>query len=61
MYSFHYQDMQSVLRFRYDNAAHKPALGFQNHKHTPEETIASSIPVLSSVLNEIAGFLIDSY
>lgn len=61
MYSFHYQDAQGMLRFRYDDAAHKPPLGFQNHKHTTEETVASSMPVLSDVLNEIFGYLTDSY
>jgi hypothetical protein len=39
MYSFHYQDAQAVLRFRYDNAAHKPDLGFQDHKHTLKTTV----------------------
>lgn len=53
MYSFHYQDAQATLRFRYDNAKHKPALGFQDHKHTPEETLASPIPDLQDVLDEI--------
>ncbi|MCR4292305.1 MAG: DUF6516 family protein [Candidatus Kuenenia sp.] len=32
-YSFHYQDKNSNLIFRYDNASHRPALGFNNHKH----------------------------
>ncbi|WP_339137442.1 MAG: DUF6516 family protein [Candidatus Electrothrix sp. GW3-4] len=52
-YSFHYQDAQTQLRFRYDNAAHKPALGFHDHKHTPEETLPSTTPHLQDVLDEI--------
>ncbi|MCI5194026.1 MAG: hypothetical protein D3915_13035 [Candidatus Electrothrix sp. AU1_5] len=52
-YSFHYQDAQAQLRFRYDNAAHKPALGFHDHKHTPDETLPSTIPHLQDVLDEI--------
>ncbi len=55
MYSFHYQDAQTTLRFRYDNAAHKPALGFHDHKHTPEKTIPSTIPSLQDVLDEIVN------
>lgn len=55
MYSFHYQDARTRLRFRYDNAKHKPALGFHDHKHTPEETVPSTIPSLQDVLNEIVN------
>ena len=53
MYAFHYQDAQTTLRFRYDNAAHKPDLGFQEHKHTPDGTIPAPIPTLQDVLAEI--------
>jgi len=55
MYSFHYQDAQAILRFRYDNAEHKPALGFQDHKHTAEETLSSPTPNLQDVLDEIVN------
>jgi len=55
MYSFHYQDAQAALLFRYDNAAHKPDLGFQDHKHTPEKIAASSKPDLPKVLDEIVN------
>lgn len=55
MYSFHYQDARMALRFRYDNANHKPALGFQDHKHTPEETVPSTVPSLQDVLDEIVN------
>jgi hypothetical protein len=53
MYAYHYQDEQAQLRFRYDNAAHKPALQFQDHKHTPQDIIPSTIPNLQDVLDEI--------
>ena len=53
MYSFHYQDAQETLRFRYDNADHKPALGFHDHKHTPLEIYSSTVPNLQEALDEI--------
>ena len=53
MYSFHYQGAQETLRFRYDNADHKPALGFHDHKHTPLEIYSSTVPNLQEVLYEI--------
>ncbi|MCP4400486.1 MAG: hypothetical protein GY801_24685 [bacterium] len=53
MYSCHYRDERVQLRFRYDNAAHKPALGFHEHKHTPQGIISSTVPNLQDVLNEI--------
>lgn len=53
MYSFHYQDAQAILRFRYDNAIHKPVLGFDDHKHTPEGIYLATIPNLCDVLDEI--------
>lgn len=53
MYSYHYQDERSQLRFRYDNAAHKPALGFHDHKHTPHGIMASTVPNVQDVLDEI--------
>lgn len=55
MYSFHYQDAQATLRFRYDNADHKPALGFHDHKHTPGEIRSATIPNLQDVLDEIVN------
>ena len=55
MYSFHYQDAHATLRFRYDNAEHKPALGFHDHKHTFEEILPSTIPNLQDVLDEIVN------
>ena len=32
-YAYQYQDSDEHLIFRYDNAAHKPALNSENHRH----------------------------
>ncbi|TWJ16697.1 toxin-antitoxin system TumE family protein [Geobacter argillaceus] len=53
-YVYHCQDIDSHLIFRYDNAAHKPALPFTCHKHTAKgEVNAADPPELSDVLDEI--------
>jgi len=53
-YVYHCQDIDSHLIFRYDNAAHKPALPFACHKHTAKgEVIAADPPELAVVLDEI--------
>ena len=52
-YSFHYQDRSSLLRFRYDNALHKPDLGFQDHKHTIHGPSPSTVPDLREILEKI--------
>jgi hypothetical protein len=53
MYTYHYQDADGRLIFRYDNAQHRPDLGFVEHKHTPDGVVASSVPTLEDVLGEI--------
>ncbi len=52
-YSFHYQDRENNLRFRYDNAKHKPDLGYTDHKHIKNKIIPSQIPDLEQVILEI--------
>ena len=53
-YSYHCQDADASMLFRYDNAAHKPALSYACHKHLPSgEIIEASVPELSSVLVEV--------
>lgn len=52
-YSFHYQDVNNNLIFRYDNAKHKPALGFIDHKHIKGKIISSKIPSLDQIIWEI--------
>ncbi|MFY7998749.1 MAG: toxin-antitoxin system TumE family protein [Candidatus Kapaibacteriota bacterium] len=54
-YSFHYQDADNTLIFRYDNEAHHKHLPtFPFHKHTPFGVIASPEVLLDEVLKEIA-------
>ncbi|MFA4829653.1 MAG: DUF6516 family protein [Thermodesulfovibrionales bacterium] len=52
-YSFHFQDKDGNLIFRYDNAAHKPEPGFKNHKHFKGVISQSDVPELRNVLEEI--------
>jgi len=52
-YSFHYQDRENNLIFRYDNAKHKPDLGYRNHKHIEDKIIPSEIPDIEKVILEI--------
>ena len=54
MYSYHYQDANEQLIFRYDNARHRPPLPVLEHKHTSGQIIASQAPTLEAVLAEIA-------
>ncbi|MCB0192339.1 MAG: hypothetical protein KDJ65_10385 [Anaerolineae bacterium] len=53
MYTYHYQDSNKSLIFRYDNARHKPALPSPEHKHLPNQIIITSAPDLDDVLTEI--------
>ncbi|WP_373478409.1 DUF6516 family protein [Geminocystis sp.] len=52
-YSFHYQDSENNLIFRYDNAKHKPDLGYRDHKHINNNVIPSKIPDIEQVILEI--------
>ena len=54
MYTYHYQDTDNQLIFRYDNALHRPALSSVEHKHLPIQIIAAPAPTLDEVLAEIA-------
>jgi len=53
MYAYHYQDADQNLIFRYDNAAHSPALPQPAHKHTRSDIEVSPIPMLDMVLDQI--------
>ena len=53
MYAYHYQDADRTLVFRYDNAAHKPALPQPEHKHTRLGIETSPIPTLAEVLDQV--------
>jgi len=54
-YSYHYQDKEKVLIFRYDNAEHHPEISsYPHHKHIPKSNIeASKEMFLAEVLFEI--------
>jgi hypothetical protein len=53
MYTYHYQDANNHLVFRYDNARHKPPLASSEHKHLPNQIIEAPAPTLDDVLAEI--------
>ena len=58
-YSYHYQDKDGHLLFRYDNAKHKPDLGFEAHKHLMTgPTIEFASPDLKGILEEIMDYLL---
>ncbi len=53
-YSYHYQNNEGKLLFRYDNSPHHRELkSFPHHKHTERKVIESNEPNFSIVLNEI--------
>jgi hypothetical protein len=46
------------LIFRYDNAVHRPALEFKEHKHIKGGVIIEAIlPDVSDIMDEVLGFL----
>lgn len=56
MYSFHYQDSEEIMVFRYDDTEHYPDLpNFPHHKHvgSSQEVVSAQPPDLMSVLQEI--------
>jgi hypothetical protein len=56
MYSYHYQNGNAQLIFRYDDTPHHPEIaGFPHHKHIQQEANvqASEPPTLAGVLTEI--------
>ena len=55
MYAYHYQDADHNVIFRYDNAAHRPALPQPEHKHTPSGIALAPVPTLSEILDLILG------
>ena len=58
-YRLHYMDSSGKMIFRYDNAPHHPELAiYPHHKHTPDETIPSTMPSMKDILNEISAVII---
>ena len=58
-YSYHYQDWNGNLIFRYDMAPHHPEIEtFPHHKHIQSNKLkATSPPTLTTVLDEIADLI----
>ena len=53
-YAYHCQDADDNLVFRYDNAAHKPALPYPCHKHLPDGRIfESAVPEFALLIEEV--------
>ncbi len=53
-YAYHYQDCDGKCIFRYDNAIHRPALGFKEHKHTKDgNIIEASLPAIEEIIEEV--------
>jgi len=53
-YSYHYQDENGNLIFRYDNAPHHPEISTHpHHKHAKDKILPAQSPDLSQVLKEI--------
>jgi Family of unknown function (DUF6516) len=53
-YAYQYQSEDATLIFRYDNAQHKPPLGFDEHKHTRDgEIIQIKLPIIDEIVDEV--------
>ena len=53
-----YQDREGNLIFRYDNAKHRPDLGYEAHKHLADGSIsAAALPDIFDLVDEILGYL----
>jgi len=58
-YSYHYQKKNGEMVFRYDNARHKPHLGFTNHKHRSDGRVAKAeAPDIRTIFEEVLEFLL---
>ncbi|MFN8485393.1 MAG: DUF6516 family protein [Anaerolineae bacterium] len=57
MYAYHYQDAASKMVFRYDNAAHRPALAEPEHKHTIAGVVLAAPPPLEDVITEALTYV----
>jgi len=57
-YAYQYQDRTGRLIFRYDNAAHRPSLGFNEHKHSSDGTIyEATLPDIFDFVDEVISHL----
>jgi hypothetical protein len=58
-YSYHYQDRDGEMIFRYDMAPHHQEIAtFPHHKHiSSQDVTVSDAPNLSEILEEIGGLI----
>ena len=57
-YAYQYQNSADQLIFRYDNAVHRPALGFKDHKHSNDGKIyEAALPDIFDLVDEILTHL----
>jgi hypothetical protein len=57
-YAYQYQDRTGQLIFRYDNAVHRPVLGFNEHKHSSDGTIyETALPDIFDFVDEVISHL----
>jgi hypothetical protein len=52
-FAYHYQNRSGDLRFRYDNAVHRPKAPFPVHKHLPDRIILAEELTLREVFREL--------
>jgi hypothetical protein len=53
-YAYHYQSCDGKCIFRYDNANHRPALGYKEHKHMKDgNIIEASLPPIEEIIKEV--------
>jgi len=58
MYAYHCQDAEKHLRFRYDNARHRPPVSQKEHKHTIDGVTPATVPSLQEVIDEALDYLL---
>lgn len=53
-YAYQYQQADGTLIFRYDNAKHKPNLGFECHRHQADgKIVAADPPRIEDLVQEV--------
>ncbi|MGK7888531.1 MAG: DUF6516 family protein [Leptolyngbyaceae cyanobacterium] len=56
-YSYHYQSIDGILNFRYDNAEHRPKLTFKEHKHLANSSIIEhQHPPVERLVEELLSY-----
>jgi hypothetical protein len=57
-YAYQYQKQDGTLIFRYDNARHRPPLGFDRHKHNSDGNIVpAEFPPIEFLVLEIIDYV----